>query len=421
MTVNTVGSTTTLYPITSSVAASTSTGTIGSNATSSTSAGISTTSVVAKSSSATANITSSTTLVYGSASSTAKTVVSCTTPSACVTPSSCTTPSACTTPYAYLLHMGTDAQKEVEQALVNLGFDDKVDSNFVGAFDNFRKFVGMNKYDPYGVEVVNKLREINDEINGYPNLKKRLSDLGFYNSKSDLNVDEKSVEANSAPGNILKAMENFCRVYNKEFAINDLKKTVDQIKDIHIKYKKVLNSKNLDSMLKDLGTTKNIQKTNFAKSWVFLKEGMGFSDKLASAIMANWRAEGGFSESNLQDTGEDNDLIDLDYDYKTYDAKGFGIMQWTLSSRKDNLLNIAKDMDSGVGNINVQFATFRDEIGEGGLINSAWKDVEEENNLRDYTTEFMLKIEIPADQSPAAQQERVEYAKTIYNYMEGIL
>jgi len=137
MTVNTVGSTTTLYPVTSSLATSTSTGIIGNNATSSTSAGVSTTSVAAKSSSATASITSSTTLVYGSASSTAKTVVSCTTPSACVTPSSCTTPSACTTPYAYLLHMGTDAQKEVEQALVNLGFDDKVDSNFVGAFDNF--------------------------------------------------------------------------------------------------------------------------------------------------------------------------------------------------------------------------------------------------------------------------------------------
>ena len=44
-----------------------------------------------------------------------------------------------------------------------------------------------------------------------------------------------------------------------------------------------------------------------------------------------------------------------------------------------------------------------------------------EGNLKDYTTEFMLKIEIPADQSPAAQQERVDVAKTIYEYMEGIL
>ena len=421
MTVNTVGSTTTLYPVTSSVVASTSTGIIGNNATSSTSAGVSTTRVAAKSSSATANITSSTTLVYGSASSTAKTVVSCTTPSACVTPSSCTTPSACTTPYAYLLHMGTDAQKEVEQALVNLGFDDKVDSNFVGAFDSFRKFVGMNKYDPYGVEVVNKLREINDEISSYKNLKKRLSDLGFYNSKSDLNVDAKSVNANSAPCNILKAMENFCRVYNKEFDINDFKETVGQIKNIHIKYKEVLNSEKTDDAMEELGVMYSIQKVNFAKSWVFLKEGMEFSDKLASAVMANWYKEGAFSESNRQDTGKFIVDDSETYKYKVNDSVGFGIMQWTLSSRKDNLLNIAKDMDSGVGNINVQFATFRDEIGEGGLINSAWKDVEEENNLRDYTTEFMLKIEIPADQSPAAQQERVDVAKTIYEYMEGIL
>jgi len=279
----------------------------------------------------------------------------------------------------------------------------------------------MNKYDPYGVEVVNKLREINDEISGYPNLKKRLSDLGFYNSKSDLNVDEKSVEANSAPGNILKAMENFCRVYGEDFDVDNLRKTVGAIKNVHVKYKTVLNSDELNEVLRDLGTTKNIQKTNFAKSWVFLKEGMGFSDELAAAVLANWREEGGFSESNLQNTMEDDDLVDLDYNYKTDDKKGFGIMQWTLLSRKDNLLDIAEDMDSGVGNINVQFATFRDEIREGGLIYSAWKDVEEENNLRDYTTEFMLKVEIPADQSLAAQEKRVGYAKTIYKYMEGIL
>ena len=45
-------------------------------------------------------------------------------------------------------------------------------------------------------------------------------------------------------------------------------------------------------------------------------------------------------------------------------------MQWTYKSRKEDLLEIAEKMDSGVGNINAQFATFKYEIRDG-YINEA--------------------------------------------------
>lgn len=107
------------------------------------------------------------------------------------------------------------------------------------------------------------------------------------------------------------------------------------------------------------------------------------------------------------------------YEYKSNDGKGFGIMQWTYQPRKENLIRLAYEMGSGVGNINVQFATFKDEITKVDLVKGAWSSVLKENDLESYTRTFMLEVENPEDKSENKQKERVDAAWIIYNGMEG--
>ena len=145
---------------------------------------------------------------------------------------------------------------------------------------------------------------------------------------------------------------------------------------------------------------------------------MNFTDEQASAVLANWYNEGAFSETNRQDS--DKFILD-DSDTYTYgiDCIGFGIIQWTLKERKERFVEIADEMDSGVGNINVQFALFKDEISVGGICESAWKKVIACNDIESYTKAFLFYIENPEIKGPEEQNKRIGVAKIIYNSMSN--
>ena len=277
MLVNQVGSTTTIYAKSNLTGVSSTTPTsslVTSSTTASTTATTrttaSTTVSVARSSSATAKATSSATLVYG-ASSTAKTVVSSTTAKSVSSTttravssnttvnraSGSTTPSvtSSSTPgilinhnitriktsndaisialrneksnslisnntevvedYAYLSHLGDAGQTEVEDALVDLGFDDVSDGEFINALESFKKSVGLDDYSTYSSEVIDKLDEVHLKLMAGTDAAKKLEELGFYNSKGG-SVEPTSVKADAAPNDLATAINNFCLLYNVE-------------------------------------------------------------------------------------------------------------------------------------------------------------------------------------------------------------
>ena len=95
-------------------------------------------------------------------------------------------------------------------------------------------------------------------------------------------------------------------------------------------------------------------------------------------------------------------------------------MQWTYFSRKEDLQDIAGEMESGVGNINVQFATFKYEVNNVYPYKTHWPTVKNANSIEKMTTIFMKEIEQPKDQGSDAQKSRIEKAKIIFKGMGEI-
>lgn len=400
--------------------------------------------------------------------------------------------------YAYLAHLGGEALKRAEEILVMCGYDDKRDGNFddalvafkndvglsaytthsyavatrlfevgekvdslnvgdnddkicnvrgilektgfidsdknlIEALEQFKYAMGMDGYDIFDTEVISEVEKMSDLLSRNENFAMQLKDLGFFNPNSRV-IEATSVQADSAPSDIYKSIENFCRVYGVEYDTTKMDEIMAKIDEVHSYYTEILNSEKTDAVLKELGEYEGSQKINFSKSWTFLKLGMKFDDELTSAVLGNWYIEGAFSETNRED-GDDGYSLDnsKDYAFCVGDGYGFGIMQWTDSERKTDFLSVANEMKSGVGNINVQFALFKTEIGEGGSEHSNWEIVIGEIDagkigeyseakksiyrMRVYAGRFLVNIERAGDQSIGAQNYRAGKAEIIYGGM----
>lgn len=159
-----------------------------------------------------------------------------------------------------------------------------------------------------------------------------------------------------------------------------------------------------------------IERKNFAKIWTFLRLGMGVGATHASAVMANIKAESGFSSDNLED---ENGVIthhDPDYVYNVNDKKGYGIMQWTFAARKQGLLNQAKSMGLQPKDLNAQLAYFRSETNNPSICKSEWAEFKNKKTLTDATEYFLDHIEMPGEEE-AHKENRIRFANEIYQLM----
>ena len=97
--------------------------------------------------------------------------------------------------------------------------------------------------------------------------------------------------------------------------------------------------------------------------WDFLKK-EGFSDFGVAGLMGNLDAESALRPNNLQDTySKSLGLSDAEYTAKVddgsytnfvKDSAGYGLAQWTYWSRKENLLNYAKEKKKSIGDLEMQ-------------------------------------------------------------------
>ncbi len=158
----------------------------------------------------------------------------------------------------------------------------------------------------------------------------------------------------------------------------------------------------------------------------YLRENLEISDMHIAAIMGNMQAESGFSPLKMQ--GGSEDLYNTEYieKYKINDSVGWGLVQWTFSSRKDGFFNYAEEKrrtsgnpeKSLLGDMDTQLEYLVSELSEGGICENGYKKFVETKTLDEATAYFCNRIEI-ADSESNNLDGRKQYAHEILKWIEG--
>lgn len=140
----------------------------------------------------------------------------------------------------------------------------------------------------------------------------------------------------------------------------------------------------------------------------------------AAALMGNLKAESNLNSSNLQQTYESK----LGYSDSSYtkavdsgsygnfvnDSAGYGLAQWTYSSRKQGLLNYAKSRGQSVGSAEVQLDYLEKELTEG--YPRVLRALKGATNVKEASDAVMVGYEGPKDQSASAKNKRASYGQS---------
>lgn len=155
--------------------------------------------------------------------------------------------------------------------------------------------------------------------------------------------------------------------------------------------------------------------------WDFLKS-KGLNDFAVAGIMGNLQAESGLSSINLQNNYEKKfRLNDIQYtnavdngEYTNFvkDKAGYGLAQWTYWSRKENLLNFAKEKNTSIGDLKMQLEFLWKEFSANKKLITLFKAA---SSVR-IASDIMLKeFERPADMGTKVQEIRALYGMKFYN------
>ena len=162
--------------------------------------------------------------------------------------------------------------------------------------------------------------------------------------------------------------------------------------------------------------------TNEEMIWQYLKA-QGLSDAGAAGLMGNLFAESGLKPTNLQNTyekklGFTDDSYTKAVDNGAYgnfvrDSAGYGLAQWTFWSRKENLLNFAKQKNKSIGDLYMQMDFLMLELSSGykGLLST----LRTTTSVKEASNSVLLQFERPADQSVSVQNKRASYGQTYYD------
>lgn len=149
----------------------------------------------------------------------------------------------------------------------------------------------------------------------------------------------------------------------------------------------------------------------------------GMTKEGAAGMMGNLYAESAFNPINLQQSYERSlGYTDCSYTsavdsgkYKNFvhDSAGYGLAQWTFSSRKQALLNYAKENGVSIGDLNMQVAFLIKELKQS--YPAVWATLCSTGNTRTASNTVLFKYESPTDQSASVQATRYNYSLKYYN------
>ena len=162
--------------------------------------------------------------------------------------------------------------------------------------------------------------------------------------------------------------------------------------------------------------------TNEERIWNYLTAA-GFNACGVAGLMGNLYAESGLNPQNLQNTYEKKlGYTDAAYtaavDSGAYtnfagDKAGYGLAQWTYSTRKAALLAYARAAGKSVGDLETQLAFLAKELRESFA--AVYNTLKTAQTVRAASDAVMLKFERPANQSAEALARRAAYGQGYFD------
>ena len=158
------------------------------------------------------------------------------------------------------------------------------------------------------------------------------------------------------------------------------------------------------------------------KIWQYFKA-KGLNDFGIAGLMGNLYAESALNSKNLQNVFEKKlNMTDEEYtkavDNGTYanfvkDSAGYGLAQWTYWTRKQKLLNYAREKNKSIGDLDMQLDFLYEELKQSfkAVLNSLCNA----NSVLEASNVVLLQFEKPGDQSETVQNKRASYSNNYYN------
>ena len=159
---------------------------------------------------------------------------------------------------------------------------------------------------------------------------------------------------------------------------------------------------------------------------LFIKK--GFTQEATAGIMGNTYAESNNKTNNLQNSGNkrlgwtDEEYTEKvnsgEYTLFAVDSIGYGLAQWTHSSRKKGLIDLAHKNKVSIDDADLQVTYFIKELSSYGLLNK----IKTSTDIREVTKIILTQFEKPASVINKSQAEvekvvdrRYKYSMNIYN------
>lgn len=158
------------------------------------------------------------------------------------------------------------------------------------------------------------------------------------------------------------------------------------------------------------------------RAWnFFMSKGVG--EYGTAGIMASIRAESAFNPCNLQNSyNKKLNISDEDYtrlvDGNNYpgfvtDKAGYGLAQWTYYTRKQNLLDYAKQQGKSIGDEEMQLNFIWIEL--SGAYKGVLSKLKSTKSAQEASDIILTGYEKPKDQGESAKKIRGGYAEEYYN------
>ena len=156
----------------------------------------------------------------------------------------------------------------------------------------------------------------------------------------------------------------------------------------------------------------------------FLREKIG-NDYGVAGLMGNLYAESGLKANNLQDPenggrvynmSDDDYTIAVDsgsYDNFINDGTGYGIAQWTASSRKQGLLEFAKEKGTSIGDLQTQLEFLWKELSEE--FTDVLNTLKNASSIREASDAVLKGFEKPLYQTEYVCITRAQYGENLYS------
>lgn len=149
----------------------------------------------------------------------------------------------------------------------------------------------------------------------------------------------------------------------------------------------------------------------------------GMSPAGVAGLMGNLYAESGLNPQNLQNTYEKRlGLTDAEYtaavDSGAYtnfvrDSAGYGLAQWTYWSRKEAMLNYAKNVGESIGDLMMQLDFMYQELKGYAAVFQVLRTA---RTVKEASDIVLTKYERPADMSNTVKTKRASFGQAYYDY-----